>query len=177
MTLEPDILISNSVPKPLWGVAPRNCMPSGQWTKMRQKCYADAGYQCQACGVKKSEAVGGVLDCHEVYSINFQTGTMELKAVKAVCRRCHAYIHLLRSAGMVQNGSMPEEFYDAVLSHGEAILRAAGLPLRPEVPPEETWADWKAWKLLFKGREYPPKFISARHADAHYAMLNAKRRH
>lgn len=165
------------VPKPLWGVAPRTLMTASQWDKVKIKCHTDSGWKCEACGVEKVNAHPlPRLDCHEVYIFNYPLGTSTFVRFCSLCGMCHSYIHETRLTGLVMNGACPEHFYDAVIAHGEAVLRAAGLKLRPEVPPEETWALWDSWRLLLNGKEHKPKFISARHADIFYAAENSKQK-
>jgi hypothetical protein len=172
----PELLLCHPTPKPLHGQAPRVIYGDSWWQKKRQEVYAFSNYSCCACGVHKSQAAfKRQVEAHERYEIFYSEGYMVMKEIISACPFCHSYIHANRLEAMTQAGIYSKAFQDAVISHGEAILRRAGLPLRPEVPPEETHAPWKEWRILVEdGMPYYSKFIDERHWRAHYAAENAK---
>ena len=129
------ILLCDRVPMPLWGVNPRSILTqidSGWWDRTRQKVYSANNYHCQCCGVHKSEQKGFPknLDAHEYYDINYQTGEVKLKMIVSLCKYCHAFIHFGRLTKKHETGEVSDKEFFAVLSHGNTILKKAGLPMK-----------------------------------------------
>ena len=160
----------------MWGVAPRVFMTAAQWDKVRNDCYAKANFCCEACGVPKHLAKPKPqLDCHELYSYNFEEKFITLKRLVALCKFCHDFIHKDRLAEMTRLGIYPAYYRDAVIAHGERVLSAAGLPTvsesHPEVPPE----DWGEWHYVDeKNERHYSNFLSDRHLTLHYENENRK---
>lgn len=55
-----------------------------------------------------------------------------------------------------RKGEITEERYRSILSHGEAVIREAGLSKRRAAHAKV--ARWEDWRLVLFGREYPPVF-------------------
>lgn len=157
-------------------MAPRVVWGDSEWRRVRERCYAAAEYHCQACGIPKHMArPKAQLDCHERYNFHYEEGIVTLRELVALCGLCHNYIHYERLEGMTKAGIYSAAFQQAVIAHGEAILTAAGLPLRPEIPPVETWAPWSQWRLILDdGKPHFSRFINEQHLTAHYATENAR---
>ena len=51
-----------NVPRPLHGLPPRKIMGDSTWNHVRKRCYFDAGYKCEICGVDPPK---GQLHCLE----------------------------------------------------------------------------------------------------------------
>lgn len=96
------LLTMPNIPKPLHGVNPRLIMGEAEWTKTRKKAYFDAGYKSEISGILCAEP--GSLHAHEVYSINYVTGTCRFKKICAITPLEHVYfIHSGRAITMWKN--------------------------------------------------------------------------
>ena len=151
-----NILHCPRVPKPLWGVNPRTILTQidkGWWDRTRQRIYAANNYHCQCCGVHKTEQKGFPknLDAHEYYDINYQTGEVRLKMIVCLCKYCHAFIHFGRLTELYNRGDIQEREFFATVSHGNTILKKAGLPMKNldhTVNDNIYQIPWNQWRLI-----------------------------
>lgn len=93
------------IPPPLFFQAPRNFMGPTAWNKMRKACYEKAGYKCEICGY---QGTPGKRDysAHEVYSIDYTTGTSTFIRPVCLCPRCHLLnIHVSRAFTEYKHGN------------------------------------------------------------------------
>ena len=98
-----------NIPKPLHHVNPRNILGPTTWNKMRKACYNAANMTCEICGKKQDT---GYCDAHEIYDIDYTTGTAIFKRTVCTCRLCHRYgIHTGRCITLFKghNPLMPKE--------------------------------------------------------------------
>lgn len=101
------IITMPNVPKPLHGPGhqPRTILGTTTWNHMRNRCYFEAGYKCEACGAKvKTEFYdnGAVkhqyhddgtipkrnLHAHELYTYDYNKGTARFERCVALCECC-----------------------------------------------------------------------------------------
>lgn len=154
----PDLLVAPNTPKPLHEVTPRNIMGQAWWDVQRKKAYYKHGLQCWTCGgMAEDDGHLHRLEAHEVYNVDYARGRMTFVEVVALDSACHAFIHGGRLRALVQKGEMTHERYGYLIDRGEALLKAAGL--KPwEYRREPAMAPWSEWRLVFDGKEYPPKY-------------------
>lgn len=174
--LHPEILMHPNIPKPLHEVNPRNIMGQAKWDEIRKEAYASTNYHCIACGVHKSEAKGHQwLEAHEFYNIDYHAGRVEIDRIIPLCHYCHNFIHSGRLS-MILGKEKDEEEVIAILEHGFKILADAGLSafhftvhlahelgaddhgVLPSVTPDGETPAWEDWRLVWEGKEYPPKY-------------------
>lgn len=123
------IITMPNVPHPLHTLAPRTILGATTWNHMRNRCYFEAGYKCEACGRKvKTEFYenGAVrhqyhddgeipkreLHAHELYTYDYNKGTAKFERCVALCERCHVrFIHSGRMLTMYKKEDplMPAE--------------------------------------------------------------------
>lgn len=151
----PEILLHPNIPKPMHGLAPRAILRKEWWDETRKASYRSTGMRCLACGVKSWEAKEHQwLEGHELYKIDYPRGRMVYLETVPLCHYCHGFIHDGRLEALWHAGQATKEKYEAVMRHGQAILRAAKLKSpRPYNGPCAPWADWR---LALFGKEYPP---------------------
>ncbi len=164
----PEILLSDNVPQPMHGTAPRVILGQAWWDATRKKAYASCSYCCIACGVHKSQAKSKHwLEGHELYKIDYPNGKMIYIEAVPLCHFCHNYIHDGRLKHLLEKGKIYQQKYVAILKHGDTVLTAAGLKRQSREEREaifvqrvltNTTAPWKDWRLVIDGLEYPPKF-------------------
>lgn len=173
--LEPEVLMHPNIPKPLHEVNPRNIMGRVAWDELRQEVYASLAYHCIACGVHKSEAKGPKwLEAHEFYHIDYEKARVEIEKIIPLCHYCHAFIHSGRLKMVIQTPADQQEAVD-ILEHGFEILADNNLKAfyptilfaqelnantfgvqEYHIKSEPT--KWEDWRLVWEGKEYPPKF-------------------
>ena len=116
------ILSMPNVPHPLHSLAPRTILGTTTWNHMRNRCYFEANYTCEACGAKvKTEYYdnGAVhhqyhddgtiakrnLHAHELYSYDYNKGVARFERCVALCECCHVrFIHSGRMLTMYKQG-------------------------------------------------------------------------
>ena len=116
------ILTMPNVPHPLHTCAPRTILGATTWNHMRNRCYFEANYICEACGAKvKTEynEDGTIhhqyhddgtiakrnLHAHELYSYDYNKGTARFERCVALCSTCHVgFIHSGRMLTMYKQG-------------------------------------------------------------------------
>lgn len=166
----PGILLQPNIPKPMHGTAPRVVLGQAWWDLERRAAYLSTSYHCIACGVFRRSPDGRrKLEGHEVYNIDYLLGRMEYVETVPLCTQCHAFIHCGRLEIMRRKGEVTDEEYQATMTHGTSILKRASLT-RP-APYEGFIADWKDWRLVVNGVEYPPKFRSYEEWFKHFEWV------
>lgn len=107
-----------NVPRPLHGLAPRTIMGVSTWNHVRKRCYYDAGYKCEICGVDFAE-IRPRYAAHELYSYDWIAGTGKFERCIAICQVCHNAIHSGRLITMYknQNPLYPKEYVLKVVEH------------------------------------------------------------
>lgn len=116
------IITMPNVPHPLHTLAPRTIMGANTWNHMRNRCYFEANYTCEACGAKvytefyedgsvrhKYHDDGVIakrnLHAHELYTYDYNKGTAKFERCVALCERCHVrFIHSGRMLTMYKQG-------------------------------------------------------------------------
>lgn len=133
-------------------------MGKGWWDVERRRAYASTGYKCAACDTHKRDAhYHQWLEAHELYDIDYPKGRMTLKEIVPLCHCCHNYIHSGRMQALVDKGEMEEGKMNFILNRGNRLIEMAGLQ-KPDPP--TVMAPWHKWRLVFSGKEHPPKFPS-----------------
>lgn len=160
--VEPEILVCDSIPKPMHGVAPRVVFGQKWWDKTRRKAYKSTTFHCKACGVSKFNAKGRTwLEAHEVYEVDYLLGRMVYIKTVPLCHYCHSYIHSGRLLSCVESGEIKASKFVAVQQHGDSVLGMAGLRKPDSYSGPE--ADWEDWRLVIDGREYKGIYKSFEH--------------
>ena len=77
------------VPDSCWYSNLRSILSKKQWDFIRQDAKERAGGKCMICGRKTDR-----LDAHERWSYNQENAVQTLEDVVAVCKSCHALIHI-----------------------------------------------------------------------------------
>lgn len=168
LPLRPDILLHPNIVKPLHGVNPRTILGSSWWNKERQSAYASTEYHCLACGVHKTEAKSRQwLEAHELYEIDYCKGIARYVEAVPLCNPCHMYIHDGRMTHLLEKGLLPHAKFVMVITHGDRVLRRAGLS-RPTHQEREAQimalnsagklAEWSSWRLVIGKKKYPPLY-------------------
>ena len=166
----PHLLLQNNTVKPLHEVVPRLILGKEWWDKTRAEAYASTDYHCGACGVPKQEAKEFQrLEGHEVYRIDYIRGRQTYIETVPLCHYCHSFIHDGRLRILLLRKEVSQEKYDAVMTHGSRILKAAGITKPPAYVGK--MAPWKKWRLVLDGKLYPPKYKSYQEWSRHFNQL------
>lgn len=164
----PDILLGPNVPKPMHGVVPREILGPTWWNETRRAAYASTHYRCLACGVYKFDAFCKQwLEGHELYDVDYEAGTWTYVETVPLCHYCHNYIHDGRLQAILDCRDITYAKYAAIIQYGDRVLAEAGLKrlthkerenVLIEAMLDNRVASWSSWRLILKGKEYPPKF-------------------
>ena len=141
------IIAMPNIPKPLHLVNPRNLLGKKTWDIMRKSCYAKADLTCEICGEKQEP---GFCDAHELYDIDYKTGTAKFVRTICLCRKCHRYgIHSGRCITLFKHGNplMPKE---ALINGAENVFR-----LIYEYNQEHPEADLRAYSTFLEYLKQP----------------------
>lgn len=175
--LRPEILTHPNIPKPLHEVNPRNIMGKFKWDILRQEVYAASNYHCVGCGVHKSKAKKHQwLEAHEYYQVDYMNALVTIESLQPLCHYCHNFIHSGRLYMIMGKDKTHAEVRE-ILEHGFKVLSANNLKAFPftlqlakkigaktyDVQPyslPDSDAPWEAWRLLWNGEYYPPKFAT-----------------
>lgn len=186
----PELLRHATIPRPLSGTAPRAVMGEEWWDKVRRQAYAWNNMRCWACGGP------GPLEAHEAYDIDYEKGRMTYVETVALCHKCHAFIHMGRTIALVASRKLSYKAAFEIILHGYNLLKDAGLKCpwstlhfvqvswprmaRYEILWEvkancdtvptalENLPRWEDWRLVFGGKEYPPKYKSKSDLERKY---------
>lgn len=96
------------------------------------------------------------MEGHEVYTIDYPAGRMTYIETVALCHSCHNFIHDGRLKAIFDKGEITLERYEAIIAHGQAVLKEAGLVKSRRIFGKV--AKWEDWRLVLFGKEYPPIF-------------------
>ena len=110
-----------NVPRPLHGMPPRKIMGDAQWTRVRKRCYFDAGYKCEICGADPPK---GQLHAHELYSYDYIAGTGKFERCIAICKKDHDFIHSGRLITLYKQGNQlyPKNYVLNVVEKGFKLV-------------------------------------------------------
>lgn len=106
MKTRPELLLHPTIPPPLHGLAPREVLGRSWWDVVRREAYEKYDDHCHACGTHISKALYHrtsspskfkSLEAHEAYNIDYDTCTVNLEEIVALCHCCHNYIQLHRT--------------------------------------------------------------------------------
>lgn len=120
--LRPLVAMPN-IPKPLHGVAPRTLLGAATWNRMRKSAYLGADDTCEICGTKPDNL--RQRHGHEVYEIDYASGTAVFKRVFCICSLCHlGGIHTGRAITLFKqdNPLYPKEFLLEGAEHAFKII-------------------------------------------------------
>lgn len=93
-----------NIPRALHLVNPRNLLGKNTWDHMRRRCYAIANDTCEICGTKPDDKKRR--HAHEVYSIDYKTGTAKFERCVCLCYTCHVLsIHTGRALTLYKKQS------------------------------------------------------------------------
>lgn len=160
----PELLFHPPIPPPMHGLNPRTIMGQAEWDKVRVKVYEVNNDCCWACGVHRSEAPGRKwLEAHEIYDIDYKRGRMRLREIVALCHYCHNYVHINRLRALVDSRKAPPGKLHRVLAHGQRILSSNRVKpwfnaQKIEKQMQNSKVKWGDWRLIWDGKEYPPRF-------------------
>ena len=107
-----------NVPRPLHRLNPRNIMGASTWNHVRKRCYYNANYKCEICGVDFAD-IKPRYAAHELYSYDYKEGTGKFERCIAICAVCHNAIHSGRLITMYKNGNQlyPKQYVLKVVEH------------------------------------------------------------
>lgn len=139
------------VPKPLWRSNLWSLIEEAEWTRIRQKVYADAGHRCEICGVHPDR-----LEAHEVWHYDDDNFIQKLVRLVALCRPCHQVKHFARS-----RIHCSKEEIERLIRHFTTVNRCDARTLADHYDSEmakwrqrsthETWkVDWGEYSRLAK---------------------------
>lgn len=118
----PSILSHPNIPKPLHGISPRTINGQEWWDIKRRESYAKYNYCCWACGIKKFDAkYHKWLEAHENYVIDYNSCTVNVSEITALCHSCHNFIHNGRLWSQFVSRDIPFEKIKSILEHGIKI--------------------------------------------------------
>lgn len=171
-TPRPELLQHANIPKPLHTVAPRTVLGRRWWDYERKRAYQRSGYRCCACGVNSSDAKERqALEAHEIYTIDYARGRMTYVEAVALCHYCHNFIHCGRLEILAQKGEVSWAKYASVMNHGRKILRDAGIE-HVNGKLDVVMAPWGEWRMVVRGREFPPAFRNYEHWLEHFGYTD-----
>ena len=142
---DPRIICMPNVPKPTHNMAPRTLLGKSTWDHMRRRCYFLANYTCEICGaevgkdIEKRDYHG-----HELYSINYETGTVKFERVVGICALCHTRcIHTGRAFTMYKKGNpfMTAKMVLEGAEHAFSLVHKWNTE-HPEEEPLRLYATW-----------------------------------
>lgn len=179
---DPSLLLTKRVVLPLHGLAPRTILTELDkewWDRTRQRVYAIPGRHCHCCGVHQSQQKGWVrnqMDCHEVYSVNYDIGESTIAYFTCLCKFCHNGIHFGRLTAQRDSGKIQEKTFYSIVSHCNSILKNAGLPRKnwdatiDDNVSNVLWKDWHL-RLIIDGeiKDYYSLFKNEDELNAYYA--------
>lgn len=114
------IIAMPNIPKPLHLVNPRNLLGRRTWDFMRKACYTQAKMTCEICGEHQEK---GHCDAHELYDIDYKTGTAKFVRTICLCRKCHRYgIHSGRCITLFKHGN-PLMTKEVLLEGAENVFK------------------------------------------------------
>ena len=167
--IRPDLLCQPNIIKPLHGLNPRTILGQKRWDFQRYKAYAKNNDCCMSCGIHKSKAkYHKRMEAHEVYLVDFETHTYRLVEIVPLCHSCHNYIHDWRLSILARKGEISMKRYNAIMRHGDTILKENGLQRGSVMyqmckwdytlwEPENNWTRADRW-LMIEGIKYYTKF-------------------
>ena len=103
--------------------APRTLLGATTWNRMRRHAYAQADDTCEICGAKPENLRHR--HGHEVYTIDYERGTVTFQRVFCVCALCHlGCIHTGRAITLFKQGNplYPKEFLLEGAEHSFTII-------------------------------------------------------
>lgn len=129
----PLALLMPRVPLPLHHQNPRNILTKidkGWWERTRRRVYDVQGQHCAVCGRHKlyQPSKRKVLEAHELYDIDYTTGTVKLLGIIPICPVCHKFIHFGLVTAWLESGTIDVAMYNAILEHGNRVLEENNLP-------------------------------------------------
>lgn len=178
--IRPQVLLTPNVPQPMHGVAPRVILGSSWWNKTRKVAYDSTNQRCIACGIHKTKAkMRQWLEGHELYDIDYKLGRVVYLETVPLCHPCHNFIHDGRCIALLEKGEMSHWKYSAIMSHGQSVLRKAGI-IKPTLNERiedinslilsGNCALWEEWKLVLFDKEYPSLHTTVEAYNNHWEI-------
>lgn len=124
-----------NVPRPLHRLNPRNIMGQSTWNHVRKRCYFNAGYKCEVCGIDFAE-IKPRYAAHELYSYDYMAGTGKFERCIAICQICHNAIHSGRLITMYKSGDQlyPKAYVLKVVEHCFSLVSKYNAEHRNQKP-------------------------------------------
>lgn len=88
------LLTMDLIPLSTWGINARVGLSREVWSGIAQEVYEKAGHCCQICG---STGTKHPVECHEIWSYDFDKKIQSLKGLIALCPSCHEVKHMGRA--------------------------------------------------------------------------------
>lgn len=119
------LLTMPNIPLPLHGLPPRVLMGNATWDHVRKKCYYDAGYKCEICGIDFAE-IKPRYAAHELYSYNYEEHEGVFERCIAICAKCHDFIHSGRLITMYANHNpmYPKSYLLEIVEKGFSLVHS-----------------------------------------------------
>lgn len=190
--VQPERLQHPTIPRPMFGTAPRVVLGQEWWDVEREAAYKKNNYCCWACGDNSA------LQAHEVYTIDYERATMTYVEASALCIPCHTFIHIGRAGVLIAKHELSELEFKRIVRTRYKLLKDAGLKanwafystlesltksflLNPTMWTREIMVDavppplvpdkpWDVWRLVIGDRLYPPRYKNAFEARVAYGM-------
>lgn len=122
-----------NVPRPLHGLPPRKIMGDSTWNHVRKRCYYNAGYKCEICGIDPPK---GQLHAHELYTYDWKEGTGKFERCIAICKKDHDFIHSGRLITLHKQGNplYPKSYVLDVVEKGFKLIHDYNITHKDEEP-------------------------------------------
>lgn len=146
-TSDTSLLIHPPIPKPLWGINPRNIMGKKKWREVSQRVCKDK--LCQACGKQ-----GGKHEAHEVYQYNLKLYRARLVKIVDVCWMCHQVIHWIHNHQTDRHRKLPYDLFNSIQDHAKLLLSDPFLIMSLQFWNEQFYEWNPRWHLRYEGKSY-----------------------
>lgn len=194
--LRPELLRHPQIPSPMATVAPRIIEGPDWWNEVRVKAYGANNYHCWACGatdrleahevyvVDYSKATLTFVEvtalcpmCHNFIHCGRLTKLMaQRKITRPAWRSAIKHgIGVLTAANLQAHWGLRP-----VIASARYILDAQGddkwlsnVLAHVEPPPRlsATFPEWSAWRMIYNGKAYPPRYTSELEAQRAFADI------
>lgn len=164
----PMALLMPRVPLPLHHRNPRSILAGidrGWWDRTRRKVYEVQNQHCAICGCHKQYQISRrkILEAHELYDIDYTTGTVRLIGILPLCPVCHHAIHFHLWQTWLEQGKITPQQHQAVIDHADRILMENGLPMKNwdvTVNDNRHNIPWNEWKMILTINGQDQEFYS-----------------
>jgi len=191
----PELLRHGQIPAPLASVAPRTIEGQEWWDVVRKQAYQANNYCCWACGEKEEgpleaheaydidyergtstfiEVVALCSRCHQFIHIGRAAKMLSMREMTKTWFK-KVYMHgrkALKTAGLkihwghkvVLQAALVAGLFSADVEWVYAVIFNETDP----VPTFDWRVEWANWRMVYKGKKYPPAFKDESEMRMHY---------